>query len=757
MLPFHLKVTSKKGAKNEKNDIETSSLPPEEIHPFYDGGPLQRAIRSDLQALYEGFAGRIQVAGFVISSTAGAAAANNHHLQLGFAFQQFRETTAKLALLHTRFCPPRINENAYSQLLYASCLSLLKDAFQQQQQGPNVTLGVFAVFALYALFETNPLPTSPTTAKEQQQLGMLPMGLINKDKNTATFFHAYRRSFRQPIRIDQEHYGYLIQLRDLALAVKALCEHGRMKQRQKLLFQQTKNNENGDDDDVSSTASSVAAGTTTTTTTETWTCTCCAASDVPSVISRLVPNLEFCAYTGPCGLEALAGHANYSYPPTIQAYQLLQETRQGQKTAAAEDDVVIDMMDSSVAATEQYTLPEELDKKLDDYLLNKQSIRVPAASIKTTQKTKRAREAIMPMFASSRIGKDLLVDLSDRCKEGDQQLFHQIHQQHHVTKRVRVRHQPSTFGAVIVPDASTVGQSVQSFVEKRTNVEEEEEGGEAVLDLVLPTDLPPELEESLKSAVETLVERDEYLSLPLQEVVNENNGGPAGLDISTLGGRGASVATDVGRNALNALLARATNGSVLGHASMASSTTGIGRNALKNLLATATGGETANNESFEHMSALEARQGELFLGVSAFEDEGTEAESKAQQEETSYMSDLSSDEDRSITGSTVGRTALRDLLSIAEHYQHGPRKQKIDSTERRKRPARPKKRQASNRQAVGNKRALSDPESSKDEGSSSSESEGQQTQGDDSRSSGARGRLALNALLRQAAVRPQDK
>jgi hypothetical protein len=168
---------------------------------------------------------------------------HQHHDRQGLAFGVFRKVfgAAKVARLHTRLAPHRCDPNAYLQLIYAACLSLLKQSSIPKHQPDdtnanananananntnqnndkddvvNFNDAAYAVFCLYALYETNPLPQGhPDDDDKSSRLAML----SNRENPKLLF----RRAFRSNIRIDQAHYLYLLTLRDLALSKTADC------------------------------------------------------------------------------------------------------------------------------------------------------------------------------------------------------------------------------------------------------------------------------------------------------------------------------------------------------------------------------------------------------------------------------------------------------------------------------------------------------------------------------------------------------
>ena len=241
--------------------------PKDKDKEFHRGGPVQVAIEKDLVLHCETF--------LDAWNTEIASESTDDNKAAGVAFRRFKQlfASSKLDLLHT-FSPPRCDREAYSQLIYTACFSLLKQAFQnfvdddqeEEENGNNFERACHAVFCLYSLYETNPLPEGVDNPRE-----LVPVGLLSAE-NSRIF---YRRAFRQRIRIDRPHYSMLLQLKERAAA--KLAE---------------------------------------TTTTRS----CHLAQDILEIIDRLLPKLCLSEYTGPVGLEALAGSAEYPYlPPSYEA------------------------------------------------------------------------------------------------------------------------------------------------------------------------------------------------------------------------------------------------------------------------------------------------------------------------------------------------------------------------------------------------------------------------------------------------------
>lgn len=334
MLPYRLRPpTFSDKAFKEKKQNESKNM-------LAGGGPVQRAMELDLMELRPKFLEQLN-------------RTSQQHNSPGATFGAFRNVfgQAKVALVHTRTLPIRCDRDAYAQLLYASCLSLLKHAFQQDEL--MLEHAAFAIFCLYALYETNPLTNVP-----ESPLQMLSMG-VQCPENPKFL---YRRTFRMPIRIDRYHFSLLQRVRDEALAQQADCQCARM--------QAWRAN------------------------TADWLCTCGIAVDAARVVDRLMPCLDLGEYTGPRGLEALAGHGDYPYG-----------CKRPKKTNAAPAENiartnVIKLTDQELDRVME-AVPEPMNslmEGIDRYRASLQAIRLPPAG---SNQVARIRGALNPIFAES--------------------------------------------------------------------------------------------------------------------------------------------------------------------------------------------------------------------------------------------------------------------------------------------------------------------------------------------------------------------
>jgi hypothetical protein len=615
---------------------------------------------------------------------------HQHHRQ-GLAFGVFKKVfgAAKVARLHTRLAPPRCDQTAYAQLIYAACLSLLKQSqssgipkqdanhTNQEEDDDVVHLynAAYAVFCLYALYETNPLPVphNPIDDKSQSQsrqsqLAMLSMGLQNRENPKLLF----RRSFRSNIRIDRQHYAYLLTLRDLALSKIADCRaNGSGKS------QQSRGAPSSDSDSESSSHDTRLP----LKTHRKSQCHCAIAEDVVQVIDRLWKNLDLCAYTGPCSAEGLAGHADYPFPGNEQAAK----AKSAKTLALPSSSVVVAAStttnSSVVPATEPWQLSEHLQERLETYLSSRQSIRLPALHANNSQQTKRVRLALEPMFRKRTQHEEMdpLAQLSNTIQGSGAVV--DAAAKPRTLRRV-------TFGSIMVGGDTSVVSSKRKKAETDAGQESLVRGdGAAEVDadheahqqestpsyqLILPDEMPVALQESIQTAVETLMDQGETL-LGFSEPAHVSDSIHGG-DVSTLGTGGVSAAsttTGVGRNALQTLLSQVGNGGD------ASTVTGRGRDALQDLLALAnngdTGAATGRNVLQDLMSQAGSEDASTVTGIGRDElqdllvqarngDKGTATGRNSLQDRLSQAGG----EDAS-TATGTGRNALQNLLAQARN------------------------------------------------------------------------------------------
>jgi hypothetical protein len=706
MLPYHLRAPIYGGKLKRQREDELS--PDSLRNPYIGGGPYQRAIEKDLLDVRGDFQIQLSQIKSIHPAAVDTDDSGPHRdrRRQGLAFGVFKKVfgAAKVARLHTRLAPPRCDQTAYAQLIYAACLSLLKQSQsssipnqhhqpedanhtnQEEKDSDDVvhlSHAAYAVFCLYALYETNPLPVPQGSTdndnksqSRQSQLAMLSMGLQNRENPKLLF----RRAFRSHIRIDQQHYVYLLTLKDLALSKIADCRANSSGKSQLPRSSSDGDSSDSDSDSESESSSRDAQPY------RKCQCHCAIAEDIVLVIDRLWKHLDMCAYTGPCSAEGLAGHADYPFPVNEQAAKaksvktLVVPSSSGIPVSTTTNSGVVPV------ATEPWQISEHLQELLESYLSSRQSIRLPALHANNSQQTKRVRQALEPMFRkrTKQEGMDPLAQLSNTIQSGG--VADEAAAKTRTLRRV-------TFGSIMVGGDTSVVSSKRITGETDADQEESLARGagaaQAEADhaahqqestpsyqLILPDEMPVALQESIQTAVETLMDQGETL-LGFSEPACVSDSIHDG-DVSTLGTGGisaASTTTGVGRNALQNLLSQVDDGGD------ASTVTGRGRDALQNLLARArygdTGTVTARNALHDHLSQAGGEDASTATGIgrSALQDLLAQARIGDTGNATARNSihDLLSqagDEDAS-TSTGIGRSALQDLLARARNGDTG--------------------------------------------------------------------------------------
>jgi len=258
--------------------------------PRLIGGLLQKAILLDLIELRERFLERENVSTNNIVDTV---ASHTHHAMptLGASFRQFKATfrEGRFGAIHTRTAPRNIDRGEYAQLIYSCCFYLLEGSVDHDQvdvrkNNFNLPKAVFAIFALYTLHETNPLPIAPSTPRQftprtkygnfdedalKEAWAVLP---ISRDEQ-----NLHRKCYKSPVRIDRRNYLLLLQLSDVCKAIVAQgCCLDADKSYKK--------------------------------------CNCFLAQDASFIIDKMVfaeKFFSYCEYHGPSGLEGLAGNPHF--------------------------------------------------------------------------------------------------------------------------------------------------------------------------------------------------------------------------------------------------------------------------------------------------------------------------------------------------------------------------------------------------------------------------------------------------------------
>lgn len=502
MLPYRLrppvyggKLKEKKKQEAEavaKNGGTDGSIEPAPNDPLHGGGPLQRAIELDLLELRTKFVRLLQD---FTPDGAGDKHGNDDdgvtnlrqrrcHVERGQVFRMFKMVfgEAKIALLHSRLIPPRCEREAYSQLIYAACLSLLKKSYAE----PTFCLehAVFAVFCLYTLYQTNPLAMGPDVSsmnhydhqRQRHLLTMLPMGLQNVENPKAL----YRRAFRTFIRIDRYHYSLLLRLVEECRARQGECQsHARIVPHQD---------------------------------TGQWRCTCGVATDGIEIVTRVLKTLDFAEYTGPCSVEGLAGHADYAF--SSAASPPMQNTSTTGNGINVTSVMTMDEINQVGTTILPFQLNEAFLTGMKDYRDKVQGIRLPPLKSNLTTSESRIRKALIPMFGDDALpwsklydnlslhsGKDLLSSLQD----GDTTTVRRI-------KRNVVSFQIQTGEPSEAAESDTVAGSVvrDTSADHKPDVPEglDSVGEGAVYKIVLPSGLPMPTQEGIEMAIQSILVRN---------------------------------------------------------------------------------------------------------------------------------------------------------------------------------------------------------------------------------------------------------
>jgi hypothetical protein len=414
MLPYHLRAPVY--GDKEKTLRRRRDGNPQTEHD--GGGPIQMAITNDLINLRERFRKKINGLSSYhhttknqqqqqYLATAYDDVDNNIHWKSGTAFLIFKDIfrSSRIAMIH--LLPPALcDREAYTQLIYAACLTLFKESFEQivwsnidddedltdddndndneekkddddddddddstsdSYRNHHDDAG-FALFTLLALFETNPLPRQ---IGDDNPLELLPISLRSLGDDPRSSF---RRCFSQNIRIDRQHFAILLRLKELSRAKKCDCERyfyeiSKYKERQNY---SKINNNNKDQQGFS------------------WKCRCGMSTDILKVIERIVPRLELCEYIGPIGVEAFAGNAYYPYKKQDNGKTTHQECKGDQSHPEG---------GYSIESSSEL-LSNEIVSLMEDYQKSITAIRIPSSKLKPNA-VKRLQKILEPVFKSN--------------------------------------------------------------------------------------------------------------------------------------------------------------------------------------------------------------------------------------------------------------------------------------------------------------------------------------------------------------------
>jgi hypothetical protein len=328
MYPYRLRPpvygggNSSKGSTERGEDkLETPSKKAKGESDFYRyGGPYQRTIQEDLLLNFTLFQQAIQkhlelqktqIQQYTLPlpfNDTNASNNNSTQVQHGVAFAIFRDIfrTGKMALLHTRVCPGRTHVASYTQLIYASCLDLLRrpppsgNASLPANASPiepcvctghltDLVYQAYLIFCLYTLYQTVPYATEAS-----------PWPLALKDPLNPK--REYRRPMKGRIRIDRFTYAYLLRL---CWTAQAHTDYSNCRLDQSAVEPTRAHGENNYSltEDPNTNHNNVHNATNYGLK--------MLGIDVVAILDRLWPCFECAAYAGPRSLEGLAGHADY--------------------------------------------------------------------------------------------------------------------------------------------------------------------------------------------------------------------------------------------------------------------------------------------------------------------------------------------------------------------------------------------------------------------------------------------------------------
>ena len=693
MLPFRLKPPTystawKKKLKQQAEEEKNTGTCDARL-PLGGGGPLQVVIEKDLLELRTVFfQQQQQQQQNDVPEAATAAAAAAPHDEEGSVFQSFKSVfaAAKIALLHTRLTPPRVDKGQFSQLIYSACLSLIAKAFRTKDEINSNECSVddihttffrnasYGLFCLFALYETNPLPRAPTN--DQERLEACSMG-IQSDDNTK--IPGFRRAFRCPIRVDRYLYTLLLQLRDEALVIQASCQTKRTQARTKHVAERVPG---------PTVAAGSGGGITAATAndqhsdeTDSWSCHCGVATDTIRILDRLMHHLDYCEYDGPCSAEGLAGHADYPFsckkPTKQQQVDLSERLMAKQRGRLSEEDLSAILNDSNIKAGDDGNiaageldniLSESLVECLQGYQAGLRALRIP--SDMTRQKTTRFQVMLAPVLHSMDVG------LETNVAKAVGKPFADVLLPSHGNKmdaQLRTRRQLRSRRRVTWAKADDALSNIDNTGanHKIAAVPNSLVQQDMSYELVLPNDMPIPLQQGIQTALEHILDRDQPIFLPSgDQGETEVTKAPAEEihdDMSSIGIGGVSLAQ--------------------------SSATGNGGRALKNVLAASTKSQVRNHDGDDRelptgrsRLSKKARPPEnafLAMEEDAFsDDDNYNAVDADYDSETSNLStsDVEEEDAMSVATSAMGQRALAALLSAVS----GPKNNGVTRKPKRK-------------------------------------------------------------------------
>ncbi|OEU18694.1 hypothetical protein FRACYDRAFT_236972 [Fragilariopsis cylindrus CCMP1102] len=318
------------------------------------GGPIQMAITNDLIHLRERFRKKINDLSSYHQTTKNQHdnADNNIHWKSGTAFLIFKDIfrSSRIAMIH--LLPPALcDREAYTQLIYAACFTLFKESFEQ------------------IIGADNPLELIPISLRS-----------LGDDPRSS-----FRRCFSQNIRIDRQHFAMLLRFKELSRAKKCDCERyfyeiSKCKERQNYSKINNNNSNNKDQQGIS------------------WKCRCGMSTDILKIIERIVPRLELCEYSGPIGVEAFAGNADYPYKKQDNGKTTHQECNKGDHSHQSLAETTEGGY--SIESSSELLLSNEIVSLMGDYQKSITAIRIPTSKLKPTA-VKRLQQILEPVFNSN--------------------------------------------------------------------------------------------------------------------------------------------------------------------------------------------------------------------------------------------------------------------------------------------------------------------------------------------------------------------
>ena len=399
----------------------------------------------------------------------------------------------RVAAWHSRFVPPRCDPHAWGQLIYAAVLAILPLQEQQQQQQqqqessepintveeastapsdngkddaatPSTTPSsanqpptlqqqqrgtlaeaAFAIFALYILHETNPLPRGDKIKGYQ----LITMGIRNRENSHML----YRRSFRPWIRVDQARFASLLYWREEARAQSANPSSSLLDRR--------------------------------------------LAEDVLTVLENLWNELDFVSYTGVRGLEALSFHPEYPYKTNETTSETTFETTIGE-TETMNGAQGVSLGKSNEEEWNEASMPV-FQEKVQEYLTACRAIRIPPPVDEShRRRLERVRTALAPVFN----------DIPGLNIEALLSTLHDTQSATTILQSRPRMVTFSVYESVMTSRKDDPTAGGRSNAESNNGTLDNQNEGQESYELVLPAGTPAPLRLSLESAVESLLERD---------------------------------------------------------------------------------------------------------------------------------------------------------------------------------------------------------------------------------------------------------